>query len=135
MDISKTKFVDSLNWMIIVRYQNLHIKFVNNFNLITSKYFIPITSFYNFLFIYLWICKETSPFSIMYFVGKICNIFNPQYLDIFLIVFICKARKIILYELSMIIILNMPYIYVALSVRLVMLFSPTTRCFLMCFYL
>ena len=135
MDISKTIFADSLNWMIIVLYQNLHIKFVNNFNLITSKYFIPITSFYNFLIIYLWICKEPSSFSIMYFVGKICDIFHPQYLDIFKIVFICKARKIILYELSVRIILNMPYIYVALLVGLVMFFSPTTRYFLMCFYL
>ena len=71
----------------------------------------------------------------MHFVGSICDIFHPQYLDIFKIVFICKACKIILYELTVTIILDMPYIYVVLSVRLVMFFSPTTRCFLMCFHL
>ena len=70
---------------------------------------------------------KPSSFSIMYFVGNICDIFHPQYLDILKTAFICKARKIILYELSVTIILNMPYIYVALSVRLVMFFSPTTN--------
>ena len=58
----------------------------------------------------------------MNFVGDICDIFHPQYLDIFKIVFICKACKIILYELKVTIILNMPYIYVVLSVILVIFF-------------
>ena len=64
----------------------------------------------------------------MYFVCSICDIFHPQYLDSFKIVFVCKACKIILYELTVTIILDIPYIYVFLSVRL---FSPTTRYFLM----
>ena len=65
----------------------------------------------------------------MYFLVKICDIFHPEYLDIFKTVFICKACKIILYELTVTIILDMPYIYVVLSLTLVIYFSPATRYF------
>ena len=77
---------------------------------------------------------KPSSFSIMYFVGNICDIFHPQYLDILKIVFICKARKIILYEQSVTIILDALHIcsYVGKTCDF---FSPTTRCFLMCFHL
>ena len=65
----------------------------------------------------------------MYFVGEIYDIFHPQYLDLFKIVFICKVCKTFLYELIVTTILDMPCIYVVLSVRLAMFFPPTTRCF------
>ena len=78
---------------------------------------------------------KPSSFSIMYFVGNICDIFHPQCLDIFKIVFICKTCKIILYELKVTVILDMLYIYVVLSVRLVIVFSSISRYFLMCFHL
>ena len=77
---------------------------------------------------------KPSSFSIMYFVGNICDIFHPKYLDIFTIAFICKACKIILYELPVTIILDALHIcsYVGKTYDF---FSPTTRYFLMRFHL
>ena len=47
----------------------------------------------------------------MYFVGKICDIFRHQHLDIFKFVFICKTCRIMFYELIVTIVLDMPYLY------------------------
>ena len=77
---------------------------------------------------------KPSSSSIMYFVRNICDIFHPQYLDVFKIVFICKACKIILYELSVTIILDALHICSSVG-KTCDFFSPTTRYFLMCFYL
>ena len=77
---------------------------------------------------------KPSSFLIMYFVGNICDIFHPKYIDIFKIVFICKACKIILYELSVTIILDALHICSDVGKTCDFL-SPTTRYFLMCFHL
>ena len=59
----------------------------------------------------------------MYFVGKICYIFDHQYLNIFKFVFIYKTCRIMFYELTMTIILDMLiYINAVLLARLVIFF-------------
>ena len=67
----------------------------------------------------------------MYFVGKICDNFDHQYLNIFKFVFIYKTCRIMFYELTVTIILDvLIYINAVLLVRLVILFVTNNWIFL-----
>ena len=47
----------------------------------------------------------------IFFIGKICDIFRHHCLDVFKFAVICKTSRIMFYELTVTIILDMPYLY------------------------